>query len=211
MSAPSLHLMFEVQRPDHQRSLLVMAKRRKDRKSKMVEISEFCAKPSLSRHSSSVCQLAVVYVVLKLRFSPLHSPCHDTVYPWALKTTAARATSTWRRHTIATDSGRSERRTDATVTTRSRSSAIASHSGGRRHAATFSRARSPTFFPMRLTPLREHRRVPNNLTAGDLTRQYATEDALLAHAVISTFVDWVKTKPVDFFVRIQKRARVKRR
>jgi hypothetical protein len=64
---------------------------------------------------------------------------------------------------------------------------------------------------MRLTPLREHRRVPNNLTAGDLTRQYATEDAFLAHAVISTFVDWVKTKPVDFFVRIQKRARVKRR
>jgi hypothetical protein len=45
-------LMFEVQRPDLQWSQLVMAKRRKDRKSKMVEITEFCAKPSLSRHGS---------------------------------------------------------------------------------------------------------------------------------------------------------------
>lgn len=56
-----------------------------------------------------------------------------------------------------------------------------------------------------------HRQIHAVLTETELARQYATVDALLAHPAIATFVDWVKTKPDDFFVRTQKSARVKRR
>ena len=56
-----------------------------------------------------------------------------------------------------------------------------------------------------------HRQIHAVLTETELARQYATVDALLTHPAIATFVDWVKTKPDDFFVRTQKSARVRRR
>ena len=56
-----------------------------------------------------------------------------------------------------------------------------------------------------------HRQVHALLTETELARQYATVDALLGHPELQVFVAWVKTKPVDFFVRTSKSARVRRR
>ncbi|HEY8878320.1 MAG TPA: hypothetical protein VIN03_12195, partial [Roseateles sp.] len=49
------------------------------------------------------------------------------------------------------------------------------------------------------------------LTETELARDYATVEALLAHPQIRSFVDWVKTKPDDFFVATRKSARLRRR
>lgn len=56
-----------------------------------------------------------------------------------------------------------------------------------------------------------HRQIHALLTEAELARQYATVEALLAHPPIRAFVDWVRTKPDDFFVATRKSARVRRR
>lgn len=56
-----------------------------------------------------------------------------------------------------------------------------------------------------------HRQIHALLTETELARQYATVEALLAHPEIRRFVDWVRTKPDDFFVATRKSARVRRR
>lgn len=56
-----------------------------------------------------------------------------------------------------------------------------------------------------------HRQIHALLTETELARDYATVEALLAHPQIRVFVDWVKTKPDDFFVATRKSARVRRR
>ena len=56
-----------------------------------------------------------------------------------------------------------------------------------------------------------HRQVHALFTETELARQYATVEALLAHAEMQTFVAWVKTKPDEFFVYACKSARVRKR
>ena len=56
-----------------------------------------------------------------------------------------------------------------------------------------------------------HRQIHALLTETELARQYATVQALLTHPEIRRFVDWVRTKPDDFFVATRKSARVRRR
>lgn len=56
-----------------------------------------------------------------------------------------------------------------------------------------------------------HRQIHALLTEAELARQYATVEALLAHPPLRAFVDWVRTKPDDFFVATRKSARVRRR
>ena len=55
-----------------------------------------------------------------------------------------------------------------------------------------------------------HRQIHALLTETELARQYATVEALLQHAGLRAFLDWVKTKPVDFNVGTRKPARVRR-
>lgn len=56
-----------------------------------------------------------------------------------------------------------------------------------------------------------HRQVHALLTESELAGQYATVEALLQHAELGIFLDWVKTKPEDFFVRARKCARIRQR
>lgn len=53
-----------------------------------------------------------------------------------------------------------------------------------------------------------HRQVHALLSETELARQYATVEALLQHPELKTFVEWVKTKPDDFFVRTRKSSRL---
>jgi hypothetical protein len=56
-----------------------------------------------------------------------------------------------------------------------------------------------------------HRQIHALITETELARHYASAEALLQHAEIRAFVDWVKTKPDDFFVATRKSRRVRRR
>lgn len=56
-----------------------------------------------------------------------------------------------------------------------------------------------------------HRQIHALLTETELAKQYATVEALLAHPQLRAFVDWVKTKPDDFYVPTRKSARLRRR
>ena len=52
-----------------------------------------------------------------------------------------------------------------------------------------------------------HRQIHALLTESELARQYATVEALLQHPELQAFLDWVKTKPDDFFVSTRKSTR----
>ncbi len=56
-----------------------------------------------------------------------------------------------------------------------------------------------------------HRQIHAVLTETELARQYHSVEQLLAHPALRSFVDWVRTKPDDFFVRTRKSDRVRRR
>jgi len=56
-----------------------------------------------------------------------------------------------------------------------------------------------------------HRQIHAVLTETELSRQYATVEALREHPALKVFVSWVKTKPDDFFVSTSKSARVRSR
>ena len=52
-----------------------------------------------------------------------------------------------------------------------------------------------------------HRQVHALFSETELARQFNTPEALLAHADIQLFVDWIKNKPDDFFERVRRAAR----
>ncbi|WP_256924282.1 HNH endonuclease [Hydrogenophaga sp. IBVHS2] len=56
-----------------------------------------------------------------------------------------------------------------------------------------------------------HRQIHAVLTETELARSYHSVEQLLAHPALRSFVDWVRTKPDDFFVRTRKSDRVRRR
>jgi hypothetical protein len=56
-----------------------------------------------------------------------------------------------------------------------------------------------------------HRQIHALLSETELAKQYATVEALLAHAEMKIFVAWVKGKPDDFFVRTHKSAKLRQR
>lgn len=43
-----------------------------------------------------------------------------------------------------------------------------------------------------------HRTIHANFTNSELTKQYATPDALRSHSEIGRFIDWIAYKPPDF-------------
>uniref|UniRef100_UPI0037CA855B hypothetical protein n=1 Tax=Sphingorhabdus sp. TaxID=1902408 RepID=UPI0037CA855B len=45
-----------------------------------------------------------------------------------------------------------------------------------------------------------HRTIHANFTNSELERRYSTAEALLGHAEIRRFVDWVANKDPDFYV-----------
>jgi len=55
-----------------------------------------------------------------------------------------------------------------------------------------------------------HRQIHAVLTETELARHYHSVEQLLAHPALRSFVDWVRTKPDDFFVRTRKSDRVRR-
>lgn len=56
-----------------------------------------------------------------------------------------------------------------------------------------------------------HRQIHAVLTETELARSYHSVEQLQAHPALRSFVDWVRTKPDDFFVRTRKSERVRRR
>lgn len=53
-----------------------------------------------------------------------------------------------------------------------------------------------------------HRQIHAVLTETELARHYRSVELLLAHPDLRSFVEWVRTKPDDFFVRTRKSDRV---
>jgi hypothetical protein len=56
-----------------------------------------------------------------------------------------------------------------------------------------------------------HRQIHALFTETELARRYNTVEALLVHPEMAHFVDWVKTKPDDFYERTHKSQRVRER
>ena len=54
-----------------------------------------------------------------------------------------------------------------------------------------------------------HRQIHALLTETELARRYNTVEDLLAHPGIASFVNWVRTKPDDFYERTFKSQRMK--
>jgi hypothetical protein len=52
-----------------------------------------------------------------------------------------------------------------------------------------------------------HRQVHALFSETELAREFSTAQALLTHEEVRKFVDWVKTKPDDFFERTRRAAR----
>lgn len=52
-----------------------------------------------------------------------------------------------------------------------------------------------------------HRQIHALFSETELARQFNTPEALLAHAAVKSFVEWVKKKPDDFFERTRRAAR----
>ena len=52
-----------------------------------------------------------------------------------------------------------------------------------------------------------HRQLHALFTETELARNYATVDALLAHADVARFVDWVREKPPEFMERTRRSGR----
>jgi len=56
-----------------------------------------------------------------------------------------------------------------------------------------------------------HRQIHALLSESELAGDYSSVEALLQHPELLNFVEWVKTKPADFFVRTHKSARLQKR
>lgn len=56
-----------------------------------------------------------------------------------------------------------------------------------------------------------HRQIHALFTETELARRYNTVEALLAHPEMARFVEWVRTKPDDFYERTHKSQRVRER
>lgn len=56
-----------------------------------------------------------------------------------------------------------------------------------------------------------HRQIHALFTETELARQYNHVEALLAHPEIAKFVEWVKSKPDNFYERTQKSQRLRSR
>lgn len=54
-----------------------------------------------------------------------------------------------------------------------------------------------------------HRQIHALLTETELARTYNHVEALLAHPGIARFVDWIKTKPDNFYERTRKSQRLR--
>ena len=55
-----------------------------------------------------------------------------------------------------------------------------------------------------------HRQIHALFSETELARQYSTPQALLANAEMKRFVEWVKTKPENFFERTRRSERRRR-
>lgn len=56
-----------------------------------------------------------------------------------------------------------------------------------------------------------HRQIHALFTETELARELNTAEALRAHPLMQTFIDWVATKPPGFYQRVSKSDRVRRR
>jgi hypothetical protein len=56
-----------------------------------------------------------------------------------------------------------------------------------------------------------HRQIHALLSEAELERDYRFVDALRSHPEMARFLQWVKTKPDDFFERTRKSLRIRRR
>ncbi|MFK7966887.1 MAG: HNH endonuclease [Burkholderiaceae bacterium] len=56
-----------------------------------------------------------------------------------------------------------------------------------------------------------HRQIHALLTETELAREYYTPEALRAHPGMQSFIQWVRSKPNDFYQRTSKSARLKSR
>ena len=55
-----------------------------------------------------------------------------------------------------------------------------------------------------------HKQIHALLTEAELATQYNSVDALLKEPRVARFVDWVKTKPDNFYERVRKSDRVRK-
>lgn len=55
-----------------------------------------------------------------------------------------------------------------------------------------------------------HKQIHALLTEAELATQYNSIDALLKEPRIARFVDWVKTKPSNFYERVRKSDRIRK-
>lgn len=56
-----------------------------------------------------------------------------------------------------------------------------------------------------------HRQIHALFTEAELAREFHTIEALQAHPQMSRFLDWVRSKPADFFERTRKSQRLRTR
>lgn len=56
-----------------------------------------------------------------------------------------------------------------------------------------------------------HRQIHALFNEGELAKRYQTVDALLEHPEIQAFVNWVKNKPDDFYERVSKSQRIRKK
>lgn len=56
-----------------------------------------------------------------------------------------------------------------------------------------------------------HRQIHALFSENELAKHYQTVDALLAHPGIQGFVSWVRNKPDDFYERVNKSQRIRKR
>lgn len=56
-----------------------------------------------------------------------------------------------------------------------------------------------------------HRQIHALFNESELAKTYQTVDALLAHPEIQSFVKWIKNKPGDFYERVNKSQRIRKR
>lgn len=54
-----------------------------------------------------------------------------------------------------------------------------------------------------------HRQIHALLTEKELAEKYSTIDALLGYEALAHFVQWVKTKPDDFYLKTRKSQRLR--
>ncbi len=55
-----------------------------------------------------------------------------------------------------------------------------------------------------------HKQIHALLTEAELAETYNSIDALLEEPRVANFVDWVKTKPINFYERVRKSDRIRK-